>query len=298
MFRVIFFAVAVSAAFAQLSSTRAPAQQHRFLTGGAEEYRKVIKGDWRQDPVDFITYIEEAADNKPLSYWHGIPLFFNQAERVYNMIVEIPRGEAIKTLLNISEEMSPITVSMLPNSNQPALENVDYIHDFGKLPQTYSSASVEDQLAKLLGNGQPLDVVEISDRTHQIGDIVPVKILGVLGVATNNIVDYKLIAFDTRSDAADQINSLADVETHYPDLLAATRGYFRFYQFPQQVNDMLFNGEYQDASVAENLINEKHNEWKQLLENANPPAEVSTVSLQPFAHFQADQSKWQMMLKA
>jgi len=296
MLRVIFFAVAVSAAFAQLSSTRAPAQQDEFLTGGAEEYRKVIKGDLRQDPAEFITYIEQAADNKPLSYWHGIPLFFDQEKRVYNMIVEIPRGEAIKTLLNISEEMSPITVSMLPNSNQPALENVDYIHDFGKLPQTYSSASVEDQLAKLVGNGQPLDVVEISDRTHQIGDIVPVKILGVLGVASNNAVDYKLIAFDIRSAAADQINSLADIETHYPDLLAATRGYFRFYQFPQQVNDMLFNGEYQDASVAENLINEKHNEWQQLLESDNPPAGVSTVSLQPFAHFQADQSKWQMIL--
>lgn len=296
MLRVIFFAVAVSAAFAQLSSTRAPAQQDEFLTGGAEEYRKVIKGDLRQDPAEFITYIEQAADKKPLSYWHGIPLFFNQAERVYNMIVEIPRGEAIKTLLNISEEMSPITVSMLPNSNQPALENVDYIHDFGKLPQTYSSASVEDQLAKLVGNGQPLDVVEISDRTHQIGDIVPVKILGVLGVASNNAVDYKLIAFDIRSAAADQINSLADIESHYPDLLAATRGYFRFYQFPQQVNDMLFNGEYQDASVAENLINEKHNEWQQLLESDSPPAGVNTVSLQPFAHFQADQSKWQMIL--
>jgi inorganic pyrophosphatase len=296
MLRVIFFAVAVSAAFAQLSSTRAPAQQDEFLTGGAEEYRKVIKGDLRQDPTEFITYIEQAADKKPLSYWSDIPLYFNQEERVYNMIVEIPRGEAIKTLLNISEELSPITVSMLPNSNQPALENVDYIHDFGKLPQTYSSDSVEDQLAKLLGNGQPLDVVEISDRTHQIGDIVPVKILGVLGVATNNAVDYKLIAFDIRSAAADQINSLADIETHYPDLLAATRGYFRFYQFPQQVNDMLFNGEYQDASVAENLIKEKNNEWKQLLESENPPAKANTVSQQSFARFQPDQSKWQNIL--
>jgi inorganic pyrophosphatase len=296
MLRVIFFAVAVSAAFGQLSSTWEPAQQDQFLTGGAEEYRKVIKGDLRQDPSEFITYIEEAADKKPLSYWHDIPLYFDQAERVYNMIVEIPRGEAIKTLLNISEEMSPITVSMLPNSHQPALENVDYIHDFGKLPQTYSSASVEDQLAKLKGNGYPLDVVEISDRTHEIGDIVPVKILGVLGVASNNIVDYKLIAFDIRSAAADQINSLADIEAHYPDLLAATRGYFRFYQFPQQVNDMLFNGEYQDASVAENLINEKHNEWQQLLESDSPPAEVNTVSQQSFAHFQPDQSKWQQIL--
>jgi len=45
MLRVIFFAVAVSAAFAQLSSTWKPAQQDEFLTGGAEEYRKVIKGD-------------------------------------------------------------------------------------------------------------------------------------------------------------------------------------------------------------------------------------------------------------
>jgi len=296
MLRVIFFAVAVSGAFAQLSSTWEPAHQDEFLTGGAEEYRKVIKGDLRQDPAEFITYIEEAADKKPLSYWHDIPLYFDEAERVYNMIIEIPRGEAIKTLLNISEEMSPITVSMLPNSNQPALENVDYIHDFGKLPQTYSSASVEDQLAKLKGNGYPLDVVEISDRTHEIGDIVPVKILGVLGVASNNVVDYKLIGFDIRSAAADQINSLADIETHYPDLLAATRGYFRFYQFPQQVNDMLFNGEYQDASIAENLINEKNNEWKQLLESDSPPAELNTVSQQSFAHFQADQSKWQQIL--
>ena len=57
MLRVIFFAVAVSAAFGQLSSTWEPAQQDQFLTGGAEEYRKVIKGDLRQDPAEFLTYI-------------------------------------------------------------------------------------------------------------------------------------------------------------------------------------------------------------------------------------------------
>jgi inorganic pyrophosphatase len=311
MLRTIFFALAVSAAFAQLQTTVRPSSlssaqpsipevptiQEILLTGASREFRKIVKGDWRREATTFKSYLENAASRQPLSYWHDVPMFFDEAGKIYNMIVEIPRGEATKTLLNISEPMNPIDVVMNPETHEPELENVDYIHNFGKLPQTYVDPKIDEEF-NLQGTGKPLDVVEISDRTHAIGDIVPVKMLGALLVEDSGMVDYKLIALDSRSEISELIHTLADVETHYPDLLAATRGYFRFYKFPGQINQVLNNGEYQEAAKAHELINKKHADWQTLIRNPSAPEEVAIESHVEGAAKPANDEAWRAILAA
>jgi inorganic pyrophosphatase len=273
-----------------------------LLTGGNQEYVKVVKGDWRfwkGNPVDFRTFIRDASSNKPLSYWHDIPMFFNKEEKIYNMVVEVPRGGAVLTLVNLGEQMNPLTVHMDPETGRPQKENVDYIHNFGHMPQTFHPNVSDERVGEgfsLNGTGNPLDIIEISDRVHQRGDVIPVKILGVLGVVDGETSDYKLIAFDTRAVFASQINTLADVEIHFPDLLAATRGYFRFYKFPEQVNEILFRGEYQNSDWANDLIAEKHQQWLDLITSDNPPAGYALQCHVEGAKQQADDAAWNTII--
>jgi inorganic pyrophosphatase len=276
------------------SGLTSPSSKDIFLTGGSNQWRKVVRGNIT-DPANFKSYIQEASSSRPDSYWHDIPLFADQPNNIYNMIVEVPRGEAVKSLMNLGLEMNPITVVM--DGDKPETENVDYIHNFGKFPQTWNNGSV-DSFGQLPGNSQPLDVVEISERTHQIGDIVQVKVLGLLGVIDNEKVDWKVIVFDTNSPHAASINSLEDVDALYPDLLQATRGYFRFYRFPGQINDMLFNGQYQTVDQANKVITDKHNQWQDLIKNQTPPEGIITTSHQDGAAFKADDAKWTALLSA
>lgn len=294
MLRTVFIALAVSAVvFAQ--TTIQPEEPTDLLTGSNQQFRKIVKGNLEDQIGQFRTYIERAEDSVPLSYWHDIPLFHDEAQEHYNMVVEIPRGQALKTLMNLSEPLNPI-MALVDETGRPVEENVDYIHNYGKIPQTWVSAE-EDAEAKLPGSMKPLDVVEISDKTHEIGDVVPVKMLGLLAVEDSDKVDYKLIALDISSTFAEQIQTLEDVETHFPDLLAATRGYFRFYKFPEQVNDILFNGEYQDAAKAKDLIKQKHEAWKQLITSQEVPEGINTENHQEGAAFPADDARLKELIE-
>jgi len=270
-----------------------------LATGASNEYLKVIRGSLTgPDFSKYFNFIVNSTTMQPQSYWHDIPMFANANQKTYNMIVEIPRGQAALTLMNLSFTANPITFA-LDQFGNPLEENVDYIHNFGKLPQTYVPAGVQDSLSGLNGNGKPLDVVEISDKTQNSGDVVPVKILGMLGVTEiNNEVDYKLIAIDTRSAFASQINSLADVDAMFPDLLAATRGYFRFYRFPEQVNQILNNGNFWDADTASQTIQDKHQQWQSLIQSQTPPNGIETECHQPNAAFPADDSKWLSVIQS
>jgi inorganic pyrophosphatase len=286
MLRLIILGLAV-AVFAQETTIR---PKDDLVTGGKQEYRKVIKGSLEK-PADFKVYIEKAADSSPLSYWHDIPMSFDETKKIYNVVIKDPRGVDLKMSMNTSEEMNPIRI-LVDQDGKALRENVAFIHNFGKLPQTFSDDQIIDTLAKLKGTGKPLDVVEISETTHRMGDVVPAKILGSLGVVDNNVINWVLIAFDTNSPMSDEINTLADVESHFPDLLEATRGYFRFYRFPQQVNDILFEGHFQDADTTAKLIAEKNDAWRKLLELDTPPEGIVTDSHQVFGVKKADDAAW------
>jgi inorganic pyrophosphatase len=320
MFRFLLFALVATVIFAQesspfpegssplpegSSSTQVPTIQAGtfagLFTGGNQEYLKVVKGDWRHwrsNPSEFRSYIRKASSNQPFSYWHDIPLFFNQNEQIYNMVVEIPRGGAILTGVNLGMPMNPVTVLMDPETGVPMKENVDYIHNHGILPQTFHPATLDemaDEAEPLNGTGKPLAVFEMSEAVHQRGDIVPIKILGVLGVIDNGESNYILIGFDIRSPMAPLINSLADFDDHFPDLSLATRSYFRYYRFPQ-VNQLMFDGAYQSVDFANKLIANKTEQWRELITMQNPPAGYALQCHVDGALQQADDAAWNSII--
>jgi inorganic pyrophosphatase len=288
--RIFVLGLAIAFAFAQpqTTSTTPPTPTP---TGGNHEYMKLMKGDLFEDPTNFRVYLQDAKTGNYLSCWHDIPMFFDQPNNILNMVVEIKRGEGMFSEINTLEKMNPIMVRKDQNG-QPIQENIDYIHHMGSIPQTWTSANVTDQNG-FVGDNTVLDCIEISDNMHEIGDVVPVKVLGVLGVMLDQqTIDYKIIAIDINAQFAGQVNTLSDVVNLFPDLLEATRGFFRYFKYPETLQQIAFNGEYKDIPTAMGIIQEKNNLWQQLIQNPSPPMGLITQCHQPNAAFPADDADW------
>lgn len=69
-------------------------------------------------------------------------------------------------------------------------------------------------------NNQPLplsvDVVEISDRVAEIGEVYAVKPLAVLAMIDEGELDWKVVAIRADDPKADKVSDIEDVEREFP----------------------------------------------------------------------------------
>ncbi len=66
--------------------------------------------------------------------------------------------------------------------------------------------SEKDAVTGSLGDGDPIDIVEIGQRSCDIGDIRQVKVLGALAMIDQGETDWKVIAIDITDPRAAAIN--------------------------------------------------------------------------------------------
>lgn len=129
-----------------------------------------------------------------------------------------------------------------------------------------------------------MDVCEIGTTLHATGSIIPVKIVGVLGLIDEGETDWKLIGIDIRDKLAAkvkfrrikfeyqqifhflQINDIDDIEEHLPGLLEATRRWFKYYKVPtgKPPNKFALNEQYANRQYAQHVINETRKYWEKL----------------------------------
>ncbi|RHY10659.1 hypothetical protein DYB25_004961, partial [Aphanomyces astaci] len=83
-----------------------------------------------------------------------------------------------------------------------------------------------------LGDNDPIDVCEIGSRVAAVGDVYPVKVLGVLGMIDDGETDWKVIAIATDDPLANKLHDLDDLHAHAPDTVATIRNWFRDYKIP------------------------------------------------------------------
>lgn len=230
-----------------------------------------------------------------ISPWHDIPLFADEANKVYNMIVEIPRWSNAKMEIATKDPLNPIKQDEkkgLPRFVHNIFPFKGYIWNYGALPQTWEDPNhiVPDTGAK--GDNDPIDVIEIGSLVRKRGEVVPVKLIGTLALLDEGETDWKLVTIAIDDPLATKINNTADVETHFPGLLKATYDWFKHYKIPagKPANAFGFDGEYKEAEFAHKIIAETHSYWKALLKETSP--QLNTQSLQPDAVHQATQDSW------
>ncbi|XP_040412550.1 inorganic pyrophosphatase 2, mitochondrial isoform X4 [Cygnus olor] len=198
----------------------------------------------RPNSPDYRLYFKNA-DGKYISPFHDIPLFAGAKEDkeipakrskttanevLFNMIVEVPRWTNAKM-------------------------------------ETWEDPHHKDDITGCCGDNDPIDVCEIGSKVRSSGEIVKVKVLGVLALVDEGETDWKIIAIGVDDPEAQNIHDIDDVRKHKPGYLEATIEWFRLYKVPdgKPENRFAFNGEFKSKDFAVEIIKSTHEYWKALL---------------------------------
>lgn len=205
-----------------------------------------------------------------ISPFHDIPLFANEYRHVFNMVVEVPRWTNAKMEISKDDKLNPIKQDTKKGKLR-FVNNVfphhGYIWNYGALPQTWENPAHMDTHTGQKGDNDPIDVCEIGYKVRSRGDVVQVKVLGVMALIDEGETDWKVLAIDVTDPLADRLNDVNDIDTEMPGFLQATREWFKVYKMPtgKPANQFAFNGEAKDKQFALNVITETHEQWKRLV---------------------------------
>lgn len=93
------------------------------------------------------------------------------------------------------------------------------------------------------------------------------KVLGVLALIDNGETDWKVIALAEDDEMAGMINDLHDLAAYMPNAVESLREWLRVYKVcrGEPENTFGFGGEPQPRAVAEQVIEETHAAWQNLV---------------------------------
>ena len=202
-----------------------------------------------------------------ISPWHDIPAFPQGKPTkgkpvVVNFVTEIPRHSVEKMEIATKEPHNPIKQDIKKEKlrQYPFQSLVNY----GAIPQTWEDPTHKDKATGLAGDNDPLDVCEIGSRVSVMGEVRPVKVLGILGMIDEGEMDWKVIAIDTQDPHAAKLNDVGDVEKHMPGLIDSIVNWFKMYKVPdgKPENQFAFDGKAQGVDFAADVIADCHDAWK------------------------------------
>jgi len=250
------------------------------------DYKVVHRG--APNTLDYRIFYQK--DGKLISPFHDIPwLASDSEEKIYNMVVEVPRWTNSKMEIATQEPLNPIKQDTKKGKLRYVANSYPfkgYIWNYGAIPQTWEDPGHEDARTNCKGDNDPIDVCEIGSRVCNRGDIIQVKVLGVLAMIDEGETDWKVIAIDVNDPQAKDMKDLSDVEKYKPGYLKDTRKWFRIYKVPdgKPLNTFAFNGEFKDRKYAEDVIAETHHYWDKLIANTaanNLDRTTTTVESSP-----------------
>lgn len=232
-------------AFRTLPYTTVHAQPHSPLT-----HRIYLRHEDR--PTHALTPIVDA-----------IPLH-NYDDTTFNMVCEIPRFTSAKMEIDWKTPNQPIKQDRTVDGQLREYKLSPMPFNYGALPQTWEDPAHRCQYTGHCGDDDPLDVIDIGGAVATTGLVYRVKILGVLGMIDQNETDWKVIAINAHDPAARTVNDVSDVQSRTPRLLPSLREWLRVYKTPEgkPPNEFAFQGQYQNASFAKDIVALTHDAWK------------------------------------
>lgn len=204
----------------------------------------------------------EDSEGKTISPWHDVPLFVNKEARIVNFVNEIPRGAVEKMEIATKEELNPIKQDV--KKGKLRLYPFQSLVNYGCLPQTWEDPEHKDASTGMLGDNDPVDVVEVGSRVAEMGAIYPVKVLGILGMIDEGEMDWKTIAIAADDPLAAHINTVADLEREMPGKVKSIVDWFKFYKMPdgKPENEFAFDDQAKDEAFAMDIIDLTYKSWQ------------------------------------
>jgi inorganic pyrophosphatase len=205
-----------------------------------------------------------------VSAWHDIPLVeASAAAGVYNFVCEIPRGARAKMEISTDDAHNPI-IQDKTKAGAPRSYGLDSLVNYGALPQTYEDPAHKDTWTGLLGDGDPIDVCDISSTPRPTGSVYSVKVIGALAMIDDGEMDWKVLAVRTDDPLAALVNDVADAKA--PDAVKRAmdevRHWFRIYKTLEGKgeNSFAFDGKWLDQATTIDIIKSTHKQWKGIID--------------------------------
>ena len=129
------------------------------------------------------------------------------------------------------------------NGKPREVEFLGYPGNYGFIPQTLS------------GDGDALDIIVLSESVAR-GEVLTVKVIGMLKLLDNGEKDYKVIAV-LDDGVFKKINSLKEMLQKRPNVIPIIRAWFEGYKEPGEI---IFMG-YEDKAKTIKYIEESHKRW-------------------------------------
>ncbi|MEJ1270807.1 pyrophosphatase (inorganic) 2 [Cricetulus griseus] len=235
----------------------------------SEDYRlffKNVDGHYISPFHDIPLEVDSKKDN-------GIPTKKarnDEFKNLFNMVVEIPRWTNAKMEIATEEPLNPIKQDA-KNGKLRYVPNVfphkGYIWNYGAFPQTWEDPFQKDKNTSCCGDNDPIDVCEIGSKVCSRGDVIHVKVLGILALIDEGATDWKVIAINVNDPEAEKFHDIDDVKKLKPGYLEATVSWLRLYKVPdgKPENKFAFNGEFKDKAFALEVVNHTHECWKTMI---------------------------------
>jgi len=221
-------------------------------------------------------------DDGPISPFHDIP--FKAGPDTYNVVIEIPRWTNAKMEIDTKSPLHPIVQDQKKGKLRyvgNSFPHHGYIWNYGAIPQTWENPNHIEDSTGCRGDNDPVDICEIGHRVAKRGDVLEVKVLGILAMVDDGETDWKVIVIDVNDPLAPSLNSMDDVDAAMPGFKEATREWFRIYKIPdgKPENVFGFDGAFQDVAFATKILEETHVFWKQLVGVEEPGEEPGKLSI-------------------
>ncbi|KAF7662231.1 hypothetical protein LDENG_00241890 [Lucifuga dentata] len=225
------------------------------------------------------------SEGKYISPFHDIPLLAEteqetgvppkkhktESEVFFNMVVEVPRWSNAKMEIATKEPLNPIKQDVKKGKLRyvaNVFPHKGYIWNYGAIPQTWEDPNHTDKDTKCCGDNDPIDVCDIGTQVCFPGQVIQVKVLGILAMIDEGEMDWKVIAINADDPEAQSLNSIEDVRKSRPGHLEATIDWFKKYKVPdgKPENQFGFNGQFKDKDFAVEIIESTHEHWRALVQ--------------------------------
>uniref|UniRef100_A0A3P8UU48 inorganic diphosphatase n=1 Tax=Cynoglossus semilaevis TaxID=244447 RepID=A0A3P8UU48_CYNSE len=263
--------------------TQAAPAAHFYLLRKSMHYQTEERG--RLNSADYRIYFKNS-EGKYISPFHDIPLVAETKvendipakkakhdgnEVLYNMVVEVPRWSNAKMEIATKEPLNPIKQDVKKGKVRYVANifpHKGYIWNYGALPQTWEDPTHTDGETKCCGDNDPIDVCDIGSQVCLPGQVIQVKVLGILAMVDEGEMDWKVIAINVKDPDSAKLNNIDDVRKSRPGHLEATVDWFRKYKVPdgKPENQFGFNGQFKDKDFAVEIIKSTHEHWRALVQ--------------------------------
>lgn len=190
----------------------------------------VGKKDFR---VNFFLHQEgqDELQMTQISPWHDIPLSAGtSADGVarYHAVIEIPKWTRAKFEISTGELYNPIK----QDTKDGELRDLEFFQmfNYGALPQTWEDPGHVHPNTGFRGDNDPIDCVEIGSKQVNMGEVIVVRALGVLGMIDDDETDWKLIVINEADPMAKKLKDISDVKQEMPGLVQGVVNWFKQYK--------------------------------------------------------------------